>query len=192
MTVLVAVLDSDRGVVSMAGDRRISIGNAYQRGPAKIFRKGHALVGLSGSPRFRRAVQAMGPLRADEDGLTVEAVDKWVAELSAHVRGYGESFGHGSMSGNARMHDAWMLVATLQGLWTIESCGGSWMLPGGLAAQGSGWSEALAVLHALREANMPQLEPRALVTASVRAVTAINRSCGDGVDVLTIDSRGLA
>ena len=181
MTVIAAIVKN--GQCAIAGDRRISWGGTYAEGDPKVHDKGAALVGRAGSPMFARYVRTYPNLVVPEGGLTREVSEAWVVGLAEGARKWADERGHGASEGRSKKYDLTLVVATPVGLWDCSGDGAVVHIPGGVWAQGSGASEAMGAMHALRDA---ELTLRELAGKAAMTAIALDVNCGDGIDVLSI------
>ena len=170
------------GVVAIAGDRLMAWGDTVIECSPKVIQKGHALVGMSGSQPYWRAVRDYPPMGATEGGLDYAQAEAWVEGLADHLQVFAANAGHGQMQGSERTIDMCVVVATVHGIWEVGPDFSCMSLPGGISATGSGGSYALGAMYAVGDGK----EPADIVRQAAEVACRLSATCGGTIDVLTL------
>lgn len=163
--------------VEMAGDSRVNFGNEYVDGVKKVWACGSALVGFAGPTALSSVVESFHGLRVQ---ATSDEIDEWCAALFDALRT--RAIAHGQVY---RQHDgtdsldASFLVATLHGLWSINTDGAVLRIPRNWHAIGSGGAAARGALHVGVSAAL-----------AVEAACALDSGCGGPVTRLRLEPGG--
>lgn len=176
MTVIAAIVN-DEGAF-MASDSRVCRGAEYLDGIVKVHRYGLSLIGNSGYNHFDDCIRRVWPtVSREHDAEDIESFCRVLARSLMDHRQQTAPPGEDP-------HWCSVLIATLHGIFRVDAAGAVVKVPRSWDADGSGGSEARAVLWSasMRLVNRSvRRSPEALLKTAVDAAVALDSGCGGHV-----------